>query len=139
MSRPRSESRIAPWMAFAGLAYLLLDVASVSGGGLRDADWALAVIILIIGVLPVFVARTDALIASADSSPGTSRVRALALVTAFSATPLVRLGALSYASVLASGVALAAVGSLVLDLALTVPDRPRALERWSWLLRAPWV
>jgi DNA-binding NtrC family response regulator len=102
--------------------YLVADVASaardVGGVGL-----AVAIAAVSLSLAPLLV-RGDA--------PGAARVRALGVAAGLALVRLVAPEALAFAAEVVDGLAWAAVAALTLDLALDVPDRPRALER-TWL------
>jgi two-component system response regulator HydG len=102
--------------------YLVADVASaardVGGVGL-----AVALAAVTLSLAPLWV-RGDA--------PGAARVRALGVAAGLALVRHVAPEALAFAAEVVDGLAWATVAALALDLALDVPDRPRALEK-TWL------
>lgn len=104
------------------MLYLVADVASaadaVGGVGL-----AVAVVAVLLSLAPLLV-HGDA--------PGAARVRALGVACGLALVRHVAPDALALAAEISDGLAWAAVAALTLDLALDVPDRPRAFDR-RWL------
>ncbi len=99
------------------MLYLVADVASAAGG-VSAADLCVAGAAALLSLTPLLV-RGDA--------AGAGRVRALGVAAGLALVRHVAPRALSLAAEVIEGLAWATVAVLVLELALDVPDRPRAL------------
>ena len=123
------RSRLLPLLGPAGVLYLVSEVAS-SGRGLDARGWAMAAVGVLLSFAPL-LARRDA------ETAGAGRVAFLGVAAALAVFDFVDPSARSLAVDLAAVWGLCVSGALAVDLALTVPDRPRAFERRALRL-APW-
>ncbi len=131
--------RILPLLGPGLVLYLVADIASLGGlpathqGSLDLAGhvWlftAVALAAVLSSLAPLFLRRHH-------GEPGNRRVGTLGVSTAVALLSLVRPEGTSLVVDVAGAIAFALVGALVLDLALDVPDAPRAVVRFP-LLRA---
>ena len=119
------KSRTLSLVGLAAVLYLVADVAS-SASGVSAAGLAVAVVAGLLALAPALVR---------DGSPGARRVGVLGVGAGLALVSHVAPSALSLVAEIAESLGYAAVGALVLDLALTVPDRPRQFSApWQRLL-----
>lgn len=100
-----------------------------SAGGVTRAGLAVAAVACVLALAPFLVREGGA---------GARRVGALGVAAALALVGNVAPHSLSLVAEVVEGLAYAAVAGLVFDLALTVPDRPRALAA-PWQRVAPWL
>jgi two-component system response regulator HydG len=122
------KSRTLSLVGLAAVLYLVADVVSAAGGVSR-AGLVVAAVASLLALAP-FVVR--------DGGQGARRVGALGVAAALALVGHVAPHALSLVAEVVEGLAYAAVAALVVDLALTAPDRPRALAA-PWLRLLPWL
>ena len=115
------DARILPLLGPAAVLYLVADVAA-AGDGLSPLAGVVAAVAAFVSLAPIVVRRRG-------DVKGGRRVGVLGVALGVALVSCVRPDVLSLATDLARSVALAAAGALVLDLALVVPDVPRALDR----------
>ena len=115
------DARILPLLGPAAVLYLVADLAS-AGDGLSPASAAIAMVATLASMAPLFVRRRG-------EEKGAGRIGFLGVALGVALVRMVRPDVLSLAADACAAVALAVAGALVVDLALTVPDVPRALDR----------
>lgn len=114
------QSRILPLLGPALVLYLLADVASQTEG-LTFGAKAVGAAAFLSTLAPLWLR-------SLAEVPGARRVGSLGVALGISLVSYADPSLLSLSVDIASAIAHAAVGALLLDLALTVPDRPPALR-----------
>ena len=117
MRRAPSQSLLGP----ALLLYLVADVSAAQG----QLDLVGALLVLLAGAL----ALVPAALARRPELPGGARVGFLSLVTGYAFVRAIAPGGLSLAVDIAAALGVAATGTLVLDLALTVPEHALSESR----------
>ena len=115
------DARILPLLGPAAVLYLVADVAAAGDG--------LSLVAGVIAAVAAFVSLAPLVVRKRSDVRGARRVGVLGVALGVSLVSCVRPDVLSLAADLARSVAVAAAGALILDLALTVPDVPRALDR----------
>lgn len=124
---------IWPLLGPATVLYLVADVAS-SSRGLDGPGAVVAIVAFLMSLAPLLMQRR------ADDR-GHARVGLLGVSLGIALVGVVQPSALSLGPEMARAIGVTAAAALVLDLALTVPDRPRAFlsprPRWAlWILAA---
>ena len=118
-----NQNRILPLVGPALLVYLLADVLR-EGGGIDAVGVAVALVALFAVVCPFWLSRRLPF-----DEPGVRRVGALCTMSGLALVTQAGAGMSSLAVSIAGAAFTAAVGVLVLDLALVVPEEPRSLAR----------
>lgn len=122
------KSRTLSLVGLAAVLYLVADVVSSAGGASRAG--------LVVAAVATFLALAP--FAVRDGGLGARRVGGLGVAAALALVGQVAPHALSLVAEVVERLAYAAVAALLVDLALTVPDQPRALSA-PWQRLVPWL
>ena len=115
------KARILPLLGPAVVLYLVADLAAASGHPFSAAAVSVAVAALVLSLTPLFVRRRE-------SRSGERRTALLGVAGAIALVGLIAPTVWSLAVDVAVAVAAVVAGATLLELALSVPDRPRVWE-----------